>query len=317
MAISKYHSIVYMPEIPKPYPSVLDFLTNRFPSIARHIWEARIISGKILTEQQSPVGLDTPYTPRGRLYYFREVEEEPSIPFTENIIFRNDDLLVACKPHFLPVIPAGPYVDECLLNRLKKRTGNHDLSPINRIDRETAGLVLFSLNKKTRGLYQKLFMNRRVKKTYSAVTRYPGIRGEDRGRENNAAENRKIGNQTIGNGGIENHIVEDRLIPGEPWFRMKSVDGKPNARTNISLVGVRKNKALFELSPITGKKHQLRLHLSNLGFPILNDRYYPNLLPKKELDFTAPLQLLAKKIQFYDPISSRTVTYESERRLDW
>lgn len=322
MAISKYPSIVHMPEIPKPYPSVLDFLATRFPSIARPIWESRIISGKILTEQQTPVGLDTPYTPRGRLYYFREVDEEPSIPFTENIIFRNDDLLVACKPHFLPVIPAGPYVDECLLNRLKKRTGNHDLSPINRIDRETAGLVLFSMNKNTRGLYHQLFMNRRVKKTYIAVTLYPGISGEDRGRESNTTENLETGNMALGNygivtDGITNHIVEDRLIPGEPWFRMKSVDGKPNALTNISMVGARKNKALFKLSPITGKKHQLRLHLSSLGFPILNDRCYPKLLPKKELDFTAPLQLLAKTIQFYDPISSRKVTYESERRLDW
>ena len=98
---------------------------------------------------------------------------------------------------------------------------------------------------------------------------------------------------------------------------MSSVPGKPNALTKISVVGVRKNKALFKLSPVTGKKHQLRLHLSSLGFPILNDRYYPTLLLKKELDFTAPLQLLAKKIQFYDPISSRPVTYESERRLDW
>jgi len=313
MAISKYHSIVHMPEIPKPYPSVLDFLTTRFPSIARPIWEARIVSGKILTERQDIVTLDTPYTPRERLYYFREVEEEPSIPFTENIIFIDDDLLVACKPHFLPVIPAGPYVDECLLNRLKKRTGNLDLSPINRIDRETAGLVLFSMNKKSRGLYQDLFMNRRIEKTYIAVTLYPGINGEDLGTlESHTTETRETENQTI-----ENQTMENRIVQGDPWFRMKSVPGTPNAITKISMVGARKNKALFKLSPVTGKKHQLRLHLSSLGYPIINDRYYPRLLPKKEVDFTAPLQLLAQKIQFCDPISSRPVTYESERRLDW
>ncbi|MBU1340679.1 MAG: pseudouridine synthase [Proteobacteria bacterium] len=291
MVISEYHSTVIMPKMEKPYPSILDFLTGRFPGIGRDIWEARICSGKILTENREPLLLTTPYTPLKRLYYFREVARESIIPFTEKIIFCNEDLLVACKPHFLPVTPAGPYVNECLLHRLKKRTGNRNLSPIHRIDRETAGLVLFSMNPETRGHYQELFMKGKVKKTYDAVTVYP-------------CDQEK-----------KSWTVENRIIKGDPWFRMKTVPGKPNAVSKITLVRSNKNRAFFQLCPVTGKKHQLRLHLSSLGFPILNDRYYPVLLPEKTGIFSAPLQLLARKIRFRDPVSLKQMTYESQRRL--
>jgi tRNA pseudouridine32 synthase/23S rRNA pseudouridine746 synthase len=219
------------------------------------------------------------------------VDKELIIPFSEKIIFCNEELLVACKPHFLPVTPAGPYVNQCLLHRLKKTTGNKDLAPINRIDRETAGLVLFSMNKKTRGRYQKMFMKGEVEKTYYAVTKYPCVQEK------------------------KSWTIENRIVKGDPWFRMKTVPGEPNAVSKISLVRSSKNRVLFQLCPVTGKKHQLRLHLSGLGFPILNDRFYPELLPEKKGNFAAPLQLLARKIRFRDPLSGRQVTYESERRL--
>lgn len=293
MAISRYHSTVLMPKREPPYPCVLDFLTQRFPSIDRKTWKNRILSGKVLTENGDPITLETAYAPLKKLHYFKEVEQETLVPFAETILVCNDELLVACKPHFLPVIPGGPYVNECLLNRLKKRIGNPNLSPINRIDRETAGLVLFSLNKKTRGRYQELFMTHGVEKTYSAVTKYSEVTDKN------------------------SWILENRIVPGEPWFRMKVVPGKPNAISNISLIETRGNKAFFELSPVTGKKHQLRLHLSGLGFPILNDRVYPELLAERNVDFTAPLQLLARKIRFKDPLSGRMVSYESDRRLSW
>ncbi len=291
MVISEYHSTVTMPGIEKPYPSILEFLTKRFPRIDKDRWEARICSGKVLTEKGEKVDLDMPYAPLKKLYYFREVEEESIIPFIEKIVFCSDELLVACKPHFLPVTPGGPYVRECLLHRLKKRTGNNDLSPINRIDRETAGLVLFSMNPKTRGRYQKLFMEGKVKKTYNAVVKYfPGQEKKE-------------------------WCIENRIVKGDPWFRMKTIPGKSNAVSRISLVKPNEDRALFKLSPVTGKKHQLRLHLSGLGFPILNDRYYPKLLPEEKGDFSAPLQLLSRKIRFRDPVSAIQVTYESERRL--
>jgi tRNA pseudouridine32 synthase/23S rRNA pseudouridine746 synthase len=291
MAISKYHSTVLMPAVEKPYPTVIEFLSQRFPHIDKKTWEARILGGKVFSEQGDPISLATAYIPLTRLYYFREVEQEPCIPFSEKIIFCNENLLVACKPHFLPVIPGGPYVNECLLNRLKKTTENEHLSPINRIDRETAGLVLFSMDPKTRGRYQELFMTHQVEKTYRAVTTCA-----------------KVGKK-------RSWTVENRITQGNPWFRMKISPGKPNAISHITLIKTMDKKAFFKMSPVTGKKHQLRLHLSGLGFPILNDRVYPELLEEKTPDFSAPLQLLAEKIRFKDPLSGRNVSYTSERRL--
>ncbi len=291
MVISAYPSTVFIPRMEKPYPLILDFLTQRFPGIDADIWKRRIESGKVLTEEGKTICLDMPCTPLKRLHYFREVPKEEIIPFTEAIVFCNIDLLVACKPHFLPVTPGGPYVNQCLLHRLKEKTDNPHLSPINRIDRETAGLVLFSMNPKTRGRYQELFMQGKVDKTYEAVTQYPHDPEKD------------------------TWTMENRLIKGTPWFRMKEAPGKPNAISKISLIRTMENRAVFKLKPVTGKKHQLRLHLAGSGFPILNDRYYPELLPEKKNDYSAPLQLLARRLEFRDPISGIQMRYESHRQL--
>ncbi|TKB05886.1 pseudouridine synthase [Desulforhopalus sp. IMCC35007] len=291
MGISPGSSIVSLPEIDGPTPTLIEFLSARFPHVSKNIWLQRIETGKILTEGGNPVTLNTPYAPNTRLFYFREVEDEPSIPFKEKIIFISDHLIVVCKPHFLPVTPSGPYVLETVINRIKEKTGNPSISPINRIDRETAGLVLLSSNKETRGCYQQLFMEGRVQKTYEAVVHYQ-----------NASEKREW-------------LVENRIETAKPWFLMKCCPGQTNARSKLKLVRSNGAKALFTLSPLTGKKHQLRVHLSDLGFPIVNDRYYPQLLPEKSLDFDHPLQLLSKKIEFRDPISGCKLAFESDRPL--
>jgi tRNA pseudouridine32 synthase / 23S rRNA pseudouridine746 synthase len=291
MSLSKYPSAVSLPRLSKPYPTILEFLVERFPRVGQSVWEVRIQAGKVLNEAGRPITFATPFLPQQKLFYFREVAAEPLIPLQEKILFQNAEILVACKPPFLPVIPSGTYVDECLLNRLKAQTGNRDLVPLHRIDRETSGLVLFSLNKATRGRYGELFENGRIEKSYEAV-----------------AEVQKLPEQ-------QEWTVENRLVEGKPWFRMQQVPGEVNARSRIKLVEVRNNRGLFELGPITGKKHQLRVHMCGLGFRILNDRYYPELLPRQADDLDHPLQLLARRLKFIDPVSGREMEFESERRL--
>ncbi|MDO9069033.1 MAG: pseudouridine synthase, partial [Deltaproteobacteria bacterium] len=231
--------------------------------------------------------------PSKRIYYFREISSEPLIPFAEKILFQNDEILVACKPHFLPVTPGGRYVDECLLNRLQSSTGIKDLAPLHRIDRETAGIVLFSVNRKSRGLYSKLFMNGQVEKTYQALSAF------------------------LPTGATTSWHVENRIERGEPWFRMKTVPGTVNARSSINLVEVKGDVARFTLHPQTGKTHQLRIHMSGLGFGILNDRYYPELQEESEDNFDTPLQLVAKAVRFRDPLSVEMREFFSERELLW
>jgi tRNA pseudouridine32 synthase/23S rRNA pseudouridine746 synthase len=293
MVISKYPSVVTMPAAEKPYPSIVEFLFKKFPNIPPHRWAERILEGKVLDETGAPITAATKYSPSKRIFYFRETENEPVIPFAEQILFQNDEILVACKPHFLPVIPGGRYVEECLLNRLRDRTGIDDLTPLHRLDRETAGIVIFSVNKNTRGLYHELFMHGKVEKTYHAL----------------AEVNRPP---------QENQwIVENRIVRGEPRFRMKTVPGVANARSHIQLLEIKGNRGRFSLQPVTGKTHQLRLHLSGLGFRIINDRVYPELQPQTDDDFDRPLQLLAKMIRFHDPVSEKAMEFRSERELSW
>lgn len=293
MAISATSSVVTMPAADKPYPSILEFLTRRFPNIGSECWQQRINEGKVLAADNSPISADTPYSPFKQLLYFREVAQERLIPFAEKILFHDDHLLVACKPHFLPVTPGGRYVNECLLNRLRARTGNDDLVPLHRIDRETAGLVMFSVNRATRGLYSRLFANGMVNKSYQAL-----------------AECRHVPEET-------GWTVENRIVKGDPWFRMKVVPGQPNSRSRIRLRDVDESIGRFDLSPDTGKTHQLRIHMGGLGFGILNDRYYPDLQPERADDFENPLRLIAKMVRFRDPLNGREMKFSSERELLW
>lgn len=286
-------SYVFLPDRPLPYPEILDFLCERFKNIRREIWKDRIYSGKISDENGNIISIHTPYQPNIRLCYYREVPLEPEIPFKEKIIFQNECLLVACKPHFLPVTPAGPYVNESLLARLIKRTGNKSISPIHRIDRDTAGVVMFTTEKKYRGTYQTLFDTSKVKKKYEAVGGIPRDRD------------------------VEEWTIESRIVRGNPFFRMKNEQGIVNAKTIIRCLKKRHDHAYFELEPVTGKKHQLRLHLCRIGSGIMNDRYYPTLQPESKPDFSRPLQLLAKEIQFKDPITGEHMVFISERQLLW
>ena len=200
---------------------------------------------------------------------------------------------MACKPHFLPVTPGGAYVEQSLLHRLRERTGLHELVPLHRIDRETAGLVLFSVNPATRGLYGRLFPDGGIEKSYLALSAGTVPQGKNA------------------------WLVETRLVPGEPWYTMTSAPGKPNARSRIELIGTKGNVSRFRLTPLTGKTHQLRVHMSGLGMPIMNDPLYPHLHLRAPGDFDGPLQLLAHTLRFKDPILGRWLEFQSNRELLW
>lgn len=291
MGISKTPSALTLPDIGKPYPTLPEFLARTFPHVSEDRWRERLRDGKVLDEQGVPLTATTDYRAGLRILYFRETEEEPVIPFAEEILFRNDEILVACKPHFLPVVPGGRFVNECLTQRLRERTGVADLVPLHRIDRDTAGLVLFSVNPETRGLYHDLFVQGRIEKTYEAI----------------ATVNQRPQERSW--------RVENRLAPGEPRFRMHTVPGAVNARSEIHLETIDGDRARFRLHPVTGKTHQLRVHMSGLGFAILNDRYYPELQPETTADFTRPLQLLARELRFRDPVGGVERVFRSNRKL--
>jgi tRNA pseudouridine32 synthase / 23S rRNA pseudouridine746 synthase len=156
---------------PGPWTTVLDGLCARFPAIRRATWIDRFARGRVLDDRGVPLCVDTPYRVGLELRYYREVTSETTIPFEEQLVFVDEHLVVADKPHFLPVTPSGGYVRETLLERLIGRLGNRELVPLHRIDRETAGLVLFSACERSRGAYQALFRERRISKRWP----HPGL----------------------------------------------------------------------------------------------------------------------------------------------
>ncbi|MFT3815431.1 MAG: pseudouridine synthase [Acidovorax sp.] len=270
--------------------SMADFLARRLPAVARADWLRRMALGEVLDEFGVPVTPERPFAPGIRLYYYRELAHEATIPFEETVLYQDEHLLVADKPHFLPVVPTGPYLQHTLLVRLKRRLGLQELSPIHRIDRDTAGLVLFSVRRATRGRYQALFRERTVRKVYEAIAPWrPGVPFP---REH-----------------------ASRLEESPQFFRMHEVPGEPNARTRMELIEVAAPWARYRLEPITGKRHQLRVHMAALGLPLMGDAFYPEVNDPPEGDYSNPLQLLARRLEFTDPVTGALRQFESQLTL--
>lgn len=269
---------------------MLDFLQQYFPEVGEKTWIMRMHKGEVADADGLRIMPDHAYRAGALIYYYRELEDETPVPFEEVILFQDEHLLVVDKPHFLPVIPSGRYLHQTLLVRLKKKLKLEHLTPIHRLDRETAGVILFSLNPASRGDYQSLFHKREMNKVYEALA------APLSGRQFPL-------------------IYRSRMVAGEPFFRMQEASGEPNSETYIEMLESRGDVALYRLRPLTGKKHQLRVHMAALGIPINNDSVYPELLAEKGDDFSQPLQLLARSISFKDPYTGKERHFESGRDL--
>ncbi len=269
--------------------TILDFLIERFPFIGEKILKERMSRGDIVDQKGKQFSESSAYEEELFLFYYREIPNETRIPFDEEILYKDEHIIVVDKPHFIPITPIGRYVKESLLARLKHRYQNEDISPIHRLDRETAGVVMFTCDTSVRGAYQTLFQKRQVDKVYHAI----------------AAKSE-----------LDLPLThKSRIEKGEPFFLMKEVDGEINSETHIELIQSNESYAMYKLKPVSGKQHQLRVHMMSLGIAILNDPFYPELLTCKGEDYSNPLQLLAKSISFIDPITQQQRSFESKQEL--
>lgn len=296
MAISEQPSKLSLPICNPGVDTIVQYLIIKFPFINAQTWQQRMLDGKVHFHDGTLVTAQTKFQAQQRIYYYREVEREPRIPFQQEILFQDQHILVAYKPHFLPVTPGGVFINECLQNRLRLSTGIKELQALHRLDRVTAGLVMFSVNPDSRHSYHQLFKTRNINKSYQAIANI------------NADEN-LVGRYWQ----VENHIQQ-----GEPRFRMQIVEGIANSHSQIRCIQQAGNKALFELTPITGRTHQLRVHMQAIGLPIMNDKYYPDLQPLSADNYALALQLLAKELEFLDPITGqlRCFSYDGSLSLE-
>ena len=283
-------STLYLP--PGTWPTVLDCLCAHFRAISREQWLDRIARGRVLDASGAPISPFLAYKEGLRIHYFREVPNETPIPVQEAILYADEHLVVADKPHFLPVTPAGEYVEQTLLRRLIRTLDNPHLVPLHRIDRHTAGLVLFSANPDSRSAYQSLFPTRKIEKRYEAIAR--------------ALPDLELP-----------RVHKSRLVEGEPFFRMREGEGVSNTETLVDVCEKNGDLWRYALYPVTGKKHQLRVHMAALGAGICNDPFYPEVLNDALDDYANPLKLLAQSLRFADPLTGQERFFESRIRLDW
>ncbi|MDO4897216.1 MAG: pseudouridine synthase [Moraxella sp.] len=284
-------SKICLPTLANPPKTVFEFLCGRFAHIDKNTWQQRFADGLVLSGELR-LSVHSPYVAGQVVWYYRHVTDETVVPFYHQVVFENDDILVVDKPHFLTVSPAGRYVEQTLLTRLKQETNNAHLSPLHRLDKDTAGLILISKNPATRHLYHELFARCRIRKVYHAIA--PACDMPEP---------------------IELSLHLER---GEPFYVMRVNPDKPaNTHTTISLLETRGDWAKYELIPTTGKLHQLRVHLNHIGLPICHDPFYPVVRHRQADDFSPPLQLLAKELSFTDPITGKVCHFCSSLSLLW
>jgi tRNA pseudouridine32 synthase/23S rRNA pseudouridine746 synthase len=279
-------SRLYLPKLESPPATILDHLIAHFPQIPAEAWRSRVARDLVTVSDGSTVREDSPYCHGLVVLYQKEVPLEPALSEEEVIVYQDEHILVVDKPHGMVVTPAGDHLERSLLVRLQRRTGLTTLAPMHRLDRDTAGILLFAIDPRARGSYHRLFAERLIQREYVAAARVIEPALQTRWR------------------------VKNRIAAGTPWFRQEIVEGPPNAITNIELVEAHDGAGLFLLQPETGRKHQLRLHMASIGFPILGDTLYrPN-------DHAGlPLQLLARRLEFIDPTTGAPRSFSSVRQL--
>ncbi len=314
---------LHLPET-GPWPTVHHYLLERFGHIDPAGITARFHAGEVVDSAGVPLSISTPLGATEFIWYYRNLPDETPLPVTEEILFEDEHLVAADKPHFLPTTPAGRYVQESLLVRLRNRLDAPDLTPIHRLDRGTAGVVLFAKNPATRGQYQLLFERRQVAKSYEAVSAFSGDPQRTAAKFPVTVRNRITKTKGVLTSQLLPYPVQDSgRNPQQSPLRGRARRGNSpgaNASSRIELLQLGQNRAgrpvvHLQLTPHTGKTHQLRIHLAMLGLGIMHDRFYPQLLDDAPDDFDAPLQLVARTISFTDPISGSARRFSSTRRL--
>lgn len=257
-----------------PWKTLGDFFAFRFPMVSAESWADRMARGEVVDDLGVAFSLSSPFRTGACVFYYRQRRDETVIPFDEKILFLNDQLLVVAKPHFVPVTPGGRFLRETLLARLRRSTNIDTLTPIHRLDRETAGVMMFSVDPSTRSLWQSLFRHQKVTKIYEAVAPF--------------SESMSFPQE-----------ICSCIVRHDKFFLLREIEAAPNAFTTIEIIERHGRLALYRLYPRTGKMHQLRVHMNSLGIPILNDRFYPEALPPSADGFFCATAITRSVVSFY------------------
>lgn len=272
-----------------PWTTLREHLVERLARVSPARIDEMLAEGRIVGVD-GPLGIGAPFVPGAVVWFHRDLPDEVPVPFEIDVLHRDEHLLVVDKPHFLATIPRGRHVVETALVRLRRDHGLPHLSPAHRLDRATAGVLMFVVRPELRGAYQTLFRDRRVRKTYEAVA-------------------------PVAAGLALPRTVTSRIVKERGVIAAYTVPGPPNAETLVELVETRGDLGRYRLTPHTGRTHQLRLHMAELGVPIVGDDLYPEVVDTPLDDFRRPLQLLATTLEFTDPVTGVPRRFTTRRTL--
>lgn len=301
--------------------TIADYLIARFYPNDPQIIHARFATGEVRLDDGTVLTSDSPYMPGERIWYFRELADEPELPSDIPVLYEDEYVLAIDKPHFLPTTPRGSYIAQTALTKLRVREQNPLLIPIHRLDRPTAGVLLFAKTVEARRPFQMMFQHRQVSKTYRAVAPVPadtaaaeqalsaeGLQVRSRIQKiRDQLQVQQLSEEQCAAQGVESNTLTTAKILRTFTPSAQAVEGwcaEPN-----------REWALYDLAPHTGKTHQLRVHLNMLGSPILGDVLYPQVLPDAPDRPEYPLQLLAYSLHFEHPITGERVDLYSGRSL--
>ncbi|MGZ8802990.1 MAG: pseudouridine synthase [Mycobacterium sp.] len=262
--------------------AVLVELADRFGEAAA----AKVLNGEVVTADGSVVTASTVLQPNSHVYLYRDLPVEVTVPFDIPILHRGEDIVVVDKPHFLATMPRGRHVAQTALVRLRRDLDLPDLSPVHRLDRLTAGVLLFTVRREVRGAYQSMFAKGLVRKTYLA----------------HAPIDPELAFPIA---------VRSRIVKRRGCLQAVEESGEPNAETLVEHRG----GGRYRLTPRTGRTHQLRVHMASLGLPITGDPLYPEVIDVDADDFSTPLSLLAHSLEFEDPLTGAARRFTSARAL--
>lgn len=277
-------------EQPPPWKTIGDFLMSRLP--ARANVPGMLAAGDFVDAHGRALDGTEPFTPHTFVWFHRPLAPEVPVPFPLTVLERDDHVAVVDKPHFMATTPRGAHVQESALVKARVTLGLPELAPAHRLDRLTAGVLVFTTRREYRAAYAGVFQSGLAHKEYEAIAAYDAA--------------------------LEFPLrVANRIEKRRDSLQAEVVGGAPNAETVIEVVEVRGRYARYRLTPRTGKTHQLRVHMAGLGIPIVGDSLYPVVRSVDADDFSEPLRLVARRLRFADPITGVERDYGSTVCLEW
>lgn len=274
-----------------PWPTMREFLHHKLATTPEDV-DRMLEAGDFVLDDGTALNGEEVYRPHTFVWFHRTLRDEAEVPGEIIVLHRDERIVVIDKPHFLSTIPRGKHVAQSVVVRARRKLDLPELSPAHRLDRNTAGVLLLTTERRWRGTYQELFRRREAHRTYEAIAPFnPGLSFP--------------------------RTVESHIVKHVGTLQAQTPDLPPNSRTEIDLVEVRGGLARYEVRPLTGRTHQIRVHFNLLGLPILGDPLYPRISDVSIDDFSTPLRLLASRLSFTDPVDGRPRNFEAVRKLEW